>query len=128
MVKGVNVAARLEGLADPGGILISGKIYAEVEGKVEADFEDRGEQQVKNITRPIRIYAVRTARAAGPVGSNHFRARQSEGPHASRQAIDRRPSIPEHVRRSRARILRRRHGGRHHYCAVAVQVLVRDRP
>jgi adenylate cyclase len=57
--EGVNVAARLEALADPGGILISGKIHSEVEGKVEADFEDRGEQQVKNITRPVRIYAVR---------------------------------------------------------------------
>jgi TolB-like protein/class 3 adenylate cyclase len=57
--EGVNVAARLEALCDPGGILISGKIHSEVEGKVEAAFEDRGEQQVKNISRPVRIYAVR---------------------------------------------------------------------
>src|SRR6202521_5309734 len=56
--EGVNVAARLEALADPGGILVSGKIYGEVEGKVEAYFEDRGEQQVKNLARPVRIYAV----------------------------------------------------------------------
>ena len=62
--EGVNVAARLEALAEPGGILISGKIHSEVEGKVEAGFEDRGEQQVKNITRPVRIYAVR------PVGAS----------------------------------------------------------
>src|ERR1039458_9488200 len=62
--EGVNVAARLEALAEPGGILISGKIHSEVEGKVEAAFEDRGEQQVKNITRPVRIYAVR------PVGAS----------------------------------------------------------
>src|SRR5437588_2847287 len=61
--EGVNVAARLEGLADPGGILISGKIHSEVEGKVTADFEDRGEQQIKNITRPVRIYAVHLAGA-----------------------------------------------------------------
>jgi adenylate cyclase len=61
--EGVNVAARLEALADADGILISDKIHREVEGKVEAAFEDRGEQQVKNITRPIRIYAVR------PVGT-----------------------------------------------------------
>jgi TolB-like protein/class 3 adenylate cyclase len=60
--EGVNVAARLEALADPGGILISGKIHSEVDGKVEADFEDRGERQVKNIARPVRIYAVRPAR------------------------------------------------------------------
>jgi TolB-like protein/class 3 adenylate cyclase len=57
--EGVNVAARLETLADPGGILISGKIHEEVEGKVDANFEDRGEQQVKNITRPVRVHAVR---------------------------------------------------------------------
>jgi TolB-like protein/class 3 adenylate cyclase len=59
--EGVNVAARLEGLAEPGGILISDKIYREVEGKVEAAFADRGEQQVKNISRPVHVYAVRAA-------------------------------------------------------------------
>jgi adenylate cyclase len=62
--EGVNVAARLEALADANGILISDKIHREVEGKVEAAFEDRGEQRVKNITRPIRIYAVRSATVA----------------------------------------------------------------
>jgi adenylate cyclase len=67
--EGVNIAARLEGLADPGGILISGKIHTEVEGKVTADFEDLGEQQVKNITRPVRIYSVRSATAVGKAGS-----------------------------------------------------------
>lgn len=57
--EGVNVAARLEALADPGGILISGKTYGEVEGKVDAYIEDMGEKQLKNIVRPVRIYAVR---------------------------------------------------------------------
>src|SRR5262245_8757672 len=57
--EGVNIAARLEGLAEPGGILISDKILREVEGKVQAAFEDRGEQQVKNISKPVRAYAVR---------------------------------------------------------------------
>jgi len=59
--EGVNVAARLEALCEPGGILISGKIHSEVDGKVAAAFEDRGEQQVKNLSRPVRIYAVRLA-------------------------------------------------------------------
>jgi TolB-like protein/class 3 adenylate cyclase len=59
--EGVNVAARLEALADPGGILISDKILREVEGKVDAAFSDRGEQHVKNISRPVHIYAVRQA-------------------------------------------------------------------
>src|SRR5205814_2576403 len=59
--EGVNVAARLEALAAPGGILISAKVHSEVEGKIEASFEDRGEQHVKNIARPVRVYAVRLA-------------------------------------------------------------------
>jgi adenylate cyclase len=56
---GINIAVRLEGAADPGGILISEKVYNEVEGKVDASFEDRGEQQLKNISKPVRAYAVR---------------------------------------------------------------------
>src|SRR5499425_3512770 len=55
---GINIAVRLEGIADPGGILISEKVYGEVEGKLDAGFEERGEQQLKNISRPIRAYAV----------------------------------------------------------------------
>jgi adenylate cyclase len=55
--EGVNIAARLEALADPGGVLISAKVFGEVEGKVEVAFTDRGEQQVKNIARPVRVYA-----------------------------------------------------------------------
>ncbi len=56
---GINVAVRLEGIADPGGILISEKVYSEVEGKLDVGFEDRGEQQLKNISKPVRAYAVR---------------------------------------------------------------------
>jgi len=65
--EGVNVAARLEALADPGGILISAKVHSEIEGKVEAAFEDRGEQQVKNIARPVRAYAARAAAAKSTI-------------------------------------------------------------
>jgi len=56
---GINIAVRLEGIADPGGILISEKVYSEVEGKLDVGFEDRGEQQLKNISRPVRACAVR---------------------------------------------------------------------
>jgi len=56
---GINIAVRLEGVADPGGILISEKVYSEVEGKLDVSFEDRGEQLLKNITKPVRAYAVR---------------------------------------------------------------------
>jgi len=55
---GINLAVRLEGIADPGGILMSEKVYSEVEGKLDVGFEDRGEQQLKNITKPVRAYAV----------------------------------------------------------------------
>jgi class 3 adenylate cyclase len=55
---GVNVAARLEGIAEPGGICISSSAYEQVHGKVPVDFTDLGEQVLKNIARPIRAFAV----------------------------------------------------------------------
>jgi TolB-like protein len=55
---GVNVAARLEGVAEPGGICISSSAYDQVRGKVSVEFTDLGEQALKNIARPIRAYAV----------------------------------------------------------------------
>jgi adenylate cyclase len=61
---GVNVAARLEQLADPGSILISAAVNDHIEGKIEASFESRGEQQVKNIIRPVRVYALSRTRVA----------------------------------------------------------------
>jgi adenylate cyclase len=53
---GVNIAARLEALADPGGICISGKVYEEVKNKLPTAFEDLGEQEVKNIREPVRVH------------------------------------------------------------------------
>ena len=55
---GVNVAARLEGLAEPGGIRISGSAYDQVRDKLALPFADLGEQVVKNIARPVRVYAL----------------------------------------------------------------------
>ena len=55
---GVNVAARLEGIAEPGGICIASSAYDQVRGKVAAAFTDLGEQKLKNIERPVRAYAV----------------------------------------------------------------------
>jgi adenylate cyclase len=55
----VNAAVRLESIADPGGICISGKVFDELEGKVSLPFEDRGEQRLKNIARPVHVYALR---------------------------------------------------------------------
>src|SRR6202007_2686127 len=56
---GVNVAARLEGLAEPGGIRVSRVVRDQVRDRLDYTFEDLGERQVKNITRPVRVYALR---------------------------------------------------------------------
>ena len=55
---GVNIAARIEGVAEPGGISISEDVWRQVQGKVAANFVDAGEQSLKNIARPVRIYRV----------------------------------------------------------------------
>ena len=55
---GVNIAARLEGIAEPGGICISSSAYDQVRGKVAVEFIDLGEQSLKNIARPVQTYAV----------------------------------------------------------------------
>jgi TolB-like protein/class 3 adenylate cyclase len=62
---GVNVAARLEGLSDPGGVCVSGRVHEDLVGRLDIPFEDRGEQQVKNIARPVRVYALGGAAIAG---------------------------------------------------------------
>src|SRR6202008_2671401 len=70
---GVNIAARLEGIAEPGGICISSSAYDQVRGKVPVEFTDLGEQSLKNIARPIRAYAIglneNTGRALSPLSS-----------------------------------------------------------
>jgi TolB-like protein/class 3 adenylate cyclase len=58
---GVNVAARLEGLAEPGGICVSARVQEDAAGRLDLAFEDMGEQALKNIARPVRVYRVRTA-------------------------------------------------------------------
>ena len=55
---GVNLAARLEGLAEPGGICISAKVYHEVKNKLALGYEDLGEREVKNIAEPVRVYLI----------------------------------------------------------------------
>src|SRR4026207_1358176 len=55
---GVNIAARLESLAIPGGICISGKVFEEVESKLALHYDYQGEQEVKNIAKPVRVYCV----------------------------------------------------------------------
>jgi adenylate cyclase len=61
---GVNVAARLEGLAEPGGICVSALVERDAAGKLDLAFEDLGEQTLKNIARPLQVYRVATERDA----------------------------------------------------------------
>ena len=56
--EGVNVAARLEGLAEPGGICISGGVYDQVRNRIDAVYEDMGKQQVKHVSAPVQVYAI----------------------------------------------------------------------
>jgi adenylate cyclase len=56
---GVNIAARLEGLAEPGGICVSARVQEDAAGKLNLDFEDLGKTELKNIARPVRSYRVR---------------------------------------------------------------------
>ena len=65
--EGVNVAARLQQLADPGGICVSGKVAHEVEKKLAFAFESLGAQHVKNITEPVPVYRVVLDGAAAPI-------------------------------------------------------------
>jgi Adenylate and Guanylate cyclase catalytic domain len=55
---GVNVSARLEALAEPGGICVSAIVHDQVQGRLDYAFEDTGEQSLKNISRPVRVYAM----------------------------------------------------------------------
>ena len=67
---GVNIAARLEGIAEPGGICISDDAVRQVRGKLEAPFEDLGNRELKNIASPVRVYALRPGDApAGRSGA-----------------------------------------------------------
>ncbi len=71
---GVNVAARLEALAEPGGICVSARVQEDAAGKLDLAFEDIGEQQLKNIARPVRVYRVRSPRRRSPGGRDARRS------------------------------------------------------
>jgi adenylate cyclase len=64
---GVNIAARLEALAEPGGICLSAAAYEQVRDRLDIAFDDLGDQQVKNIARPVRVYSI-GSRSSGPQG------------------------------------------------------------
>jgi class 3 adenylate cyclase len=81
--EGVNVAARLEALCEPGGILVSSKIHSEVFGKIPALFEDQGEKHVKNISKLIHVFAVRETADGAIPPSTATRRRAIPSAHAA---------------------------------------------
>jgi len=74
---GVNVAARIEGLGEPGGVFVSSSVFEQVTGKLKASFDDLGEKTVKNMMRPVHVYRARPRSAAmnisAPVQANAIR-------------------------------------------------------
>ena len=75
---GVNIASRLESVAEPGGVSVSGAAHEHVRGRIDAEFIDLGEKALKNIARPVRVYAVRVD--AGPSGPALEAAHSEVGP------------------------------------------------
>ena len=74
---GVNIAARLEGIAEPGGICVSERVHEDASGRTSSTFEDIGEQTLKNIERPVRVYRLR------PPGASRVPSPLRRAPHLS---------------------------------------------
>ena len=106
---GVNVAARLESLAEPGGICLSGSALEQIEGKIAYATEDIGAQEVKNIARPVRAHRIVLGEAPKPT-------------------VDRRPAVSESQPRSRARLPCGWDFGRSDHRAVAAALAQGHRP
>ena len=121
---GVNIAARLESIAEPGGICISSSAYDQVRGKVGVEFADLGEQNLKNIARPVRAYAVvRDGLSPATKGGS-----TTPSPPSAPRLVHRGSAVREHRRRSRARLFRRWRDREPDHGLVAHQRLVRHCP
>jgi adenylate cyclase len=84
---GVNIAARLEGIAEPGGVCVSDDAYRQIRGKLDIAFDDIGEQTLKNIAEPMRAWRIRLAGEAAPA------FRSSSSPKVQDLALPDKPSI-----------------------------------
>src|SRR5882672_8655997 len=93
---GVNIAARLESLAIPGGICISGTVYDQIETKLSLNYDYQGEQTVKNIAKPVRVYRIGVA-IPSPLGG------EGQGEGADKEAASRKSSSLERRRAGNAR-------------------------
>ena len=117
---GVNVAARLEQLAEPGGIVVSGTVFDHLRGELGCTFASLGEQHLKNIERPVRAYRMVLGGAARSAGA----ARAA----AARQALARGAAVRQPERRPGAGLLRGRDRRGHHHRPGEGVGPVRHRP
>jgi adenylate cyclase len=112
---GVNIAARVESLASPGGICLSENAYQQIKGKLTLNATDMGERQLKNIAEPVRVYSVQL----------------NDAPARPTLVLPDRPSIAvlasKHERRSGAGVLCRRHHRGYHHRFIATSLVLRDR-
>ena len=122
---GVNVAARIQALADPGGIYISRGAADQVRDKVPIKIETRGEQNVKNIARPIEVFCIIGEGREAAIGGRTQIRNPCSDRGGRRQANDRRPALCQHERRTRAGIFCRRYDRGHPHRAVALPRAVR---
>ena len=100
---GVNIAARLESISEPGGICVSARVQEDAEGRLDVVFKDGGEQHLKNIARPVRIYNIQFGRPEAAKTS-------AADAGAARQALGCGAAVPEPQRRPGAGLFRRRNG------------------
>ena len=117
---GVNVAARLEQLADVGGVCVTQAVYDQVCDRIDVGFEDLGEKSLKNISRPMRVW-----RAVLDEGAPNRRRAGGAARRGVVKPVDRGDAVRQHERRSRAGIFRRRPDRGHHHRAVAPARAVR---
>jgi hypothetical protein len=75
----VNIAARVETVAEPGGVFLSEDAYRQVRDRLKEEFVDLGEQEFKNIARPIRVYAIKTGRFTNPAQHEAAKGDTAEG-------------------------------------------------
>ena len=110
---GVNVAARLQTLAKPSGIVVSAAVRDNVGTRLDLHFKDMGDQILKNIDRPMHAYSVSLG-SSSPFRTGQ-RRRRVTGAIRDREAFDRGSAVQQHERGSGAGVLQRRdHRGHHH--------------
>ena len=124
MGDGVNIAARLEGIAKPGAICLSEDAYRQVRGKLDVAFTDLGPDPLKNIAEPMRIYSLDVG---GPAHAKPGQAPAPEISRRGRRTLPRGVAFREHWRRSGTGLFRRWRDRNPHHRFVAHRWLFRDR-